>query len=118
MSIQEIEKRILQEAEAEAAKVRKEGKAEIQKLAKFHTEKAQEVKAGLAEEARLKAEEIKRSYLVPARLKARKSVLEEKQKILKGIYDDIQKEKKLSVAELAKLREDSEVKAAQILFGE
>jgi V/A-type H+-transporting ATPase subunit E len=117
MSIQEIEKRIVQEAEAEAAKIKKEAEEKLRQLEKVHAHKKEEVRARLMREAQHKAEELKKSYLVPARLKARKALLEEKQKILGRIYHEIKREKKLSAAEISKIREESEVKAAHILFG-
>lgn len=118
MSIEEIEKRIIAEAEAEASKIRKEAEAKIEQLKVVHAKQKEEIKAEIMREANRKAEEIKRLYLVPARLKAKKAALEEKQKILGEIYREIQKEKKLSAAEISKIREETEVKAAEILFGE
>ncbi|MEE8637459.1 MAG: hypothetical protein V3T21_00245 [Candidatus Margulisiibacteriota bacterium] len=117
MSIQEIEKRIIKEAEAEASKIKKDAQEKIQQLEKVHAQKKEEIRAGLTREAQHKAEEVKKSYLVPARLKARKALLEEKQKILGKIYNEIKREKKLSAAEIGKIREESEIKAAHILFG-
>jgi vacuolar-type H+-ATPase subunit E/Vma4 len=117
MTIQEIEKRITEDAEAEASKTRKEAEANLQHFEKAHVQKKEEVRLEIMREAQHKAEDAKRSHLVPARLKARKAILEEKQKILIGIYTEIQKEKNLSAAEIAKVREETEVAAANILFG-
>lgn len=117
MSIQEIEKRIIKEAEAEASKIKKEAEEKIRQLEKVHAQKKEEIRAGLMRKAQRKAEELKKSYLVPARLKARKDLLEEKQRILSNIYNEIKKEKRLSAAEIGKVREESEIKAAHILFG-
>ena len=117
MSIQEIENRIIAEAEAEASKIKREAEAKIQQLESVHAQKKEEVKNELMQEAQRKAEEVKKSYLIPARLKARKALLEEKQKILGEIYSEIKKEKKLSAAEISIIREGTEVKAAHILFG-
>ncbi len=117
MSIQEIEKRIIAEAETEAVKIKKEAEASIHQLEKAHTAKKNEIEAEMTKAAQLKAEAVKRSILVPARLKAKKVLLEAKQNILAAIYKDIQKTKQLSKAEINKLREDSEVKAAGIIFG-
>ncbi|KPJ66424.1 hypothetical protein AMJ44_08405 [candidate division WOR-1 bacterium DG_54_3] len=116
MSIQEIEKRIMAEAAAEASKIKKEAETKIQQLERMHAQKKEEVKNALMREAQRKAEEVKKSYLIPARLKARKVLLEEKQRILGAIYNEIKKERKLSAAEISKIREETEVKAAHILF--
>ena len=117
MSFAEIEKRILAKAEQEAVKTSQETQVEIKKLAKLHAEEMQEVKAQILKEAKAKAEAEKRSILVPARLDARKALLEEKQNIIGKIYAEIKKEKKLSGPETTKLREQTEIKAAEILFG-
>ena len=117
MPIQEIENRIIAGAETEASKIKKEAEAKIQQLERMHAQKKEEVKNELMRKAQRKAEEVKKSYLIPARLKARKALLEEKQKILGKIYNEIKKEKKLSAAEISKIREETEVKAAHILFG-
>ncbi len=117
MPIQEIEKRILEEAEAEASKIKKEAEEDVQRLERFHAQKKEEVKTEILQNAQKKAEEIRRSCLVPARLKAKKALLEEKQKIIGQIYKEVQKEKKLSAAEISRIREGTEVKAAAILFG-
>ena len=117
MSIQEIEKSILEEAEAQASKIKHEAEVKTQQLEKVEAQKKEKVKAEMLREAQRKTEEVKRSYLVPARLKAQKKLLEEKQKILGGIYEEIKKEKKLSAAEISKIREETEVKAAHLLFG-
>lgn len=117
MSIQEIEKSIIEEAKDEASKIEKEAERSIQQLEKVHEQKKTELKAAILKEAMRKATEVKRSYLVPARLKAKKALLEEKQKILGKIYHEIKKNKKLSAAEISKLREETEVKAGSVLFG-
>jgi vacuolar-type H+-ATPase subunit E/Vma4 len=118
MSILEIEKRIIEEAEAEAARLRKGSEAKIRDLGKLHAQKLAEVREQSLRQAQRQAAAVKRSQVVPARLTARKALLAEKQKILSKIYAEIKKVKKLSDAEVGKLREDSEVKAASILFGE
>lgn len=118
MSIVEIEQRINEQAAAEAGKIKAESERVITELVKMHNLKKEEDRIELLEEARRRAEEVKRSHLVPARLKAKKGLLEEKQKIISGIYREIKKEKKLSESEVARLRDETEVKAAAILFEE
>lgn len=116
MSIKEIEKRIIQEAEAEAAKINKQVEQQIKQLDQVNTRKQQEVKAQIRQKAEQKAAEAAKAIVVPARLEARKTILEEKQKAFSGIYQEVRKEKKLSAAEIDKIREQTEVKAAKILF--
>jgi vacuolar-type H+-ATPase subunit E/Vma4 len=118
MSIWEIEKRIMEKAAAEAENMKAECEHSVEQLEKVHAEKKEEVKSEILEGAKRKAEVAERSHLVPARLAARKALLEEKQKVLSGIYKEIKKGKKLSPAEMGRIREQTEVKAAGILFGE
>jgi len=116
VSIQEIEKRISQEAETQAAQISKDTTEQIKQLDQVNARKKQDVKAHIRQEAEQKAEEATKAIVVPARLKAKKAILEEKQKVFSSIYQEVQKEKKLSAAEIDKVREDTEVKAAKILF--
>ncbi len=118
MSIQEIEKSIIEEAKDEAFKIEKEAEKSIQQLEKVHQQKKAELEAEISKETMRKAAEVKRSYLVPARLKAKKALLEEKQKIIGKIYHEIKRNKKLSAAEISKIREETEVKAGSVLFGQ
>lgn len=116
MSIQEIEKKIIEQAEAEAAGIRDESNGKVEELAKAHSQAVARLKSEIKRQSQRLAEEIKRSQLVPARLAARKALLEEKQKIMGRLYTEIKTAKKLSAAELNKLREESEVAAASTLF--
>jgi len=118
MSIAEIEKSILEEARAEASRIKLEAKNDVRQLEKFHAEKKEEVKGAILKEAQRRAEEVARSHIVPARLKAKRALLEEKQRILEKIYQEIKKSKKLTDAEIGKLREETEVQTAAKLFGE
>lgn len=116
MSIKEIEQKIIEQAEAEAKKIEQENNSAIKELEKTHAQK----KAALAEENKLESEQkaaaVKRAVLVPARLKAKKELLEAKQSIVAQIYSEAKKSKGLTEAEANKLREETEVKTAQILF--
>ncbi|MFH1684036.1 MAG: hypothetical protein ABIA67_04055 [Candidatus Margulisiibacteriota bacterium] len=116
MSIHEIEKKIVEDALAAAAKTNKESQEAIRRLDKTHAEKKAEIKTASARQSNNHAEDVARSIVVPARLEARKALLEEKQTILGKIYSVVKKEKKLSTAELAKVREETEVQAARVLF--
>ncbi|MBI4896646.1 MAG: hypothetical protein HY832_03820, partial [Candidatus Aenigmarchaeota archaeon] len=99
-------------------KINASAEQEMQNLKQVHASKVAEIQSRHAAETQNKAEELKRSFLVPARLQAKKALLEEKQNIITKIYAEIQKEHKLSNAETARIREESEVKITQILFGE
>ncbi|MFC1571504.1 hypothetical protein ACFL31_03030 [Candidatus Margulisiibacteriota bacterium] len=117
MSLKEIENRIIREAAEEASRIEAQAEAQAQGMEKSHRAKIEAMKAERQKAARQKAEEAKKSIVVPARLNAKKALLEEKQRILNEIYSGIQKENNLSDAELAKLREASEVTAAKVLYG-
>lgn len=118
MPIQELEKRILDEAQAEAEEIKSLARQETQKRNQVQASKIQDLKNQVQTENQRKAEEIKRLHLVPARLHAKKALLEAKQDVLTRLYAEIQKEHNLSAAETKRLREESEVKVTQILFGE
>jgi len=117
MTIQDIENKITEEANKRIAQIETENKKEMAKLDKFHQEQKQAMQAGILREAEQKAQSLQRSILVPARMKASKAILEEKQKYISQVYDQVQKEKKLTKADLEKLRELTEIKVAQILYG-
>lgn len=116
MSIQDIAKKILEQAQAEADKITKDSQASLAQLNKVQDQEVAEVKAQAKQATEQKVAEARRAILVPARLAAKKAILEAKQKILGSLYKEIKKEKKLSLADLDKLREQSEVKAAAVLF--
>lgn len=118
MSLKEIENRIIKEAELEAAKIKQEADASLKNLEIVHAEKLKEIKIEFDQSLKRKTEEIKRSLLVPCRLKAKNAVLEEKQTILTQLYEDLQKEHRLSRADLDKIREETEIKISSLLFGE
>jgi len=116
MSLQAIENKILEQAQAEAAKIKKDSQTLIKELNQVQAREAAELAKKTRQVTQQKAEEARRAILVPARLSAKKALLEAKQKILGSLYKEIKKDKKLSQADLDKLREHSEVKAATILF--
>ncbi len=116
MSIQDIAKKILEQAQAEADKITKDSQASLAQLNKIQDQKVAELTAKTKRETEQKVAEARRAIMVPARLSAKKAVLEAKQKILGSLYKEIKKDKKLSQADLDKLREQSEVKAAAVLF--
>ena len=117
MALQDIEQRIIKEAEAEAAKVRQEAGAKQDLEQADFERKAAALRAAKERETRLAVEAAERGQLVPARLEAKKALLEKKQKIISNLYKEVAKSKKLSLPEVSKVREASEVKVAQILYG-
>ncbi|OGC05195.1 hypothetical protein A2276_04570 [candidate division WOR-1 bacterium RIFOXYA12_FULL_43_27] len=116
MGIGEIEKKILEQAGKEAAKIEAEAGEALARLNEAHRKKLEEMKADAAKENRVKIKALAHSVLVPARLSAKRALLEEKQKIMGAIYLEIGEEKKIGRAELNLIREKSEIKAAEILF--
>ncbi|OGC25024.1 hypothetical protein A2291_01755 [candidate division WOR-1 bacterium RIFOXYB2_FULL_42_35] len=117
MSINEIEQKILEQAKAEAKKIEQENSAAIKVLEAAQTQKT----AVLKQQAKLAAEQkiaaVKMAVLVPARLKAKKNILEEKQAIITRIYAEMGTEKNLTKPEINRLREETEIAVAQVLFG-
>jgi len=118
MSIDEIENRILAEAKAEEEKIKAEAETAVRQMESVHTSRLESLKQELAERARKKAEGLQRSILVPARQNARRGILEAKQNILDQLYLEIKKRKNLPELEIKRVRENTEVRAAQILFEE
>lgn len=117
MSIKEIEKKIIGQAETEAAKIKQQVEAEIKQLESVLEQEVAKIKSTSLRLAQQKAESLKLSIIVPARLQAKKDLLVEKQRIITDIYSEVQTEKKLSTAELEQIREKTEVKVGQVLFG-
>ena len=108
MSLIEIEKRILAEAQVEARKIHEESEHSMKILDAAHYRKIEELRAQILKDAKRRAEEMKTSILVPARLKHKKAVLLEKQKIMNELYRGRPEQ----------VREETEIRAARILFGE
>ena len=117
MSIVEIENKIIEEAQAQAQKIKADCDQQIAQLENEHAQKKAKLKTKLLEKTKRLEEDAIRAQLVPARLKARREKLLEKQKFLTGIYNQIKQKENLSEAETTRLRESTEVAAAQVLFG-
>jgi len=107
MSFAEIEKRIINEAEAEAEKIRKTAEEEAAEIETKGKEKAEKLRRQILAEAQKKAEEEEKAILVPARLAARKRLLEEKHKILNEVFSRLSPE----------VREKKEIEVAGFLYG-
>lgn len=106
MGINEIEKKILEEAEQEAFNIKKEAKAKALQIAKEFKSKAEAQYKDIVNNAKIKAEGLKKSILVPARLEARKNILKAKHELLDQVFHGISSKK----------REENLEKTANFLF--
>lgn len=107
MGFADIEKKILDSAQAEAQRILKEAKAQAAELLSQGKLNAQNRYDELIKEAHKKAEDLKRSLLTPARLEAKKELLSAKQEILDTVFKGIPQ----------KIREEKEIGVAEILYG-
>jgi len=107
MGIAEIQKQIIEEAEAEAEKLRQKAEVEVQIIAEQGHHAASQKKVEVLAQARRMAEERTRSILTPARLMAKKMVLEEKHHLLDEVFKGASVE----------VREAHLIKAAEFLYG-
>jgi vacuolar-type H+-ATPase subunit E/Vma4 len=107
MGIADIQKQILEEAEAEAEKLRQKAGVEVQIIEEQGHRAAKEKKVAVLAQARRGAEEKTRSILTPARLQAKKMVLEEKHRLLDEVFKGASEE----------VREANLIKAAEFLYG-
>lgn len=107
MGIAEIQKQILEEAGAEAEKIRQKTEAEVKIIEEQGRQAAKGKKAEILAQARRLAEEKTRSILTPARLQAKKMVLEEKHRLLDEVFKGAG----------AEVKEANLIKAAEFLYG-
>lgn len=117
MTLQDLEKTLLDQAQKQADHILAQAKAEKEKHVLFNQEQRQELAQKMLHAAQEEAQKQAQNILVPARLQAKKIILEKKQELLNSLYSEIQNEHKLEGADLEHLREKSEIKAAQILYG-
>ena len=103
MGLAEIEKRILEEAESAAEKIRQLAAEEADKLEAAAKVQAQTVRDKILQQAGQKAAEERTAILVPARLLAKRKILEEKHRILDevfaGLAPEIREQKEVEVAQ-------------------
>ena len=107
MGFADIEKKILDSAQAEAQKILKEAQAQAAEILSQGKLNAQNRYDELVKEAHKKADDIKRSLLIPARLEAKKELLSVKQEIMDEVFKGIPQ----------KIREEKEIEVAEILYG-
>jgi len=82
MAIEDIEKRIIEEATGEAEKLKREAQEKKQEILKASEETCIECEKGFLEKGESSAEAKKRSILTPVRLKAKRDMLKAKQDII------------------------------------
>jgi len=92
MPINDIEKRIITEAEAEAEKIKEEASDKASIILSDAEEEASKLREEILEQAKNKAEEEKRKIISPSRIKAKNDLLEKKQELIKQVFDEALKE--------------------------
>lgn len=107
MGIAEIQKQIIEEAEAEAEKIRQKTETEVKIIEEQGHNAASRKKVEVLAQARRMAEERTRSILTPARLTAKKMVLQEKHRLLDEVFKGASEE----------MKEANLIKAAEFLYG-
>ncbi len=107
MGLADIEKRIIEEAEAEARKIKNRAAEELSRIEAEAEKTAEEGRGQILAEARQKAEEEKKAILVPVRLAAKARLLEEKHRILEEVFTGTAPE----------VREKKEIEVAKLLYG-
>jgi len=123
MGIEDIEKKILDEAREESSRIRAEGQRKLSGFQKETLARAEALRAQILEEGKLKAEEKKRSILIPARLEAKKAILNQKRKFIDQVFEEVLKEEIVKIdysldAFKRRIKEDLESQITEILFGE
>lgn len=107
MGLADIEKKIIEEAEAEARKVKDRTAEEAARIEAAAKKAAEAERRQIMDEARQKAEEEKKTILVPVRLAAKARLLQEKHRILEEVFAGIPPE----------VREKKEIEVAKSLYG-
>lgn len=107
MGIAEIKKKILDEAEEKAARLRAETEKEIARGLAEAKLQADELHRKIITEGTRQAEEGKRALLTPERLLAKQRLLEEKHRLLDLVFAGLSPE----------IREKKEIEVARFLYG-
>ena len=102
MGIAEIEAKILEEAEAEAERIREKAEAEVSRIEAEAREKSEKIRQDILSKAKRSAEDLNRAITTPARLNAKKILLTEKHKIIDEVFagarPQVREEKLMEVA--------------------
>lgn len=88
MAIEDIEKRILEEASVDSEKLRKQAEDKKAMILRKAEEQAKEEEKGIFKKAASSAEAEKRAILTPLRLKAKRDILKAKQDIIDSAFRD------------------------------
>lgn len=88
MPIDDIEKRIISEAESEAGKIRKEASDQTSTILSDAEEKASRLREEILQKAKKSAEEERRKLISPSRIRAKNELLEAKQKLVQQLFDE------------------------------
>ncbi|MBI5699297.1 hypothetical protein HZC35_03180 [Candidatus Saganbacteria bacterium] len=107
MGIAEIKKKILDEAEEKAARLRAETEKEIGRNLAEAKLQAEELRRKILAEGARQAEEEKRTLLTPVHLLAKQQLLEEKHRLLNLVFAGMS----------AEIREKKEIEVARFLYG-
>ena len=107
MGIDEIKKKILEEAQGRAAGLRAEVDKEIAARQAEAERQAEELRRKIVTEGARRAEEEKRTLLTPVRLLAKQRLLEEKHRLLDQVFAGCSPE----------VREKKEIEVARYLYG-
>ena len=88
MAIEDILKKIEEEAEAECERILAEARAEAEKIEKEYSRRAEELKKALFEKAEARAKEEEKRLLVSEQLALRKAILSKKGELLERVYSN------------------------------
>jgi len=107
MGIAEIEAKILEEAEAEAERIREKAEAGVLKIEAEAREKSGKIRQDILSRAKRSAEDLNRAITTPARLNAKKILLTVKHKIIDEVFAGAK----------PKVREEKLMEVARKLYG-
>ena len=107
MGMTEIKEKILEEARAEADRIRILAEAEADRVTREAMAESEKIRSRLLAEAHKTAAEEKLAQIIPARLEAKRLLLEAKQEMLGQVFSGLSTE----------VREANEIEVAKYLYG-
>jgi V/A-type H+-transporting ATPase subunit E len=107
MGMTEIKEKILEEARAEADRIRQGAEAEAERITREAMAESEKIRALSLTQARQAAAEEKLARIIPARLEAKRLLLETKQQLLAEVFSGLPPE----------VREAREIEVAKHLYG-
>ena len=93
MGLGSLEAKIIEEAEKEARRIKKEAQKQVEELTAKAGQKAELEYSAIIKSAHQKAAALKKSILVPARLEAKKTILSAKHEILDQVFHGLESKK-------------------------